>query len=622
MKKTVVHSVFEKIAEQFPENIAIKEGDRYITYDTLNRKANRLAGAIHNKGVGRDTVVGLFLPAGIEYVISMLGVAKAGGIFMPLDIDSPGNLVKRLLMKVTPALIICNEARIEELYKEIAEYGLADKIKCFSLFEAEDSNLSDTNPELKSKSDDGNYIIFTSGSTGEPKAILGCHKGLGHFINWEIKEFSLDDSIRVSQLAPTTFDVSLRDILVPLLTGGLLCIPSRDDMNNPRRLLFWMKDMGLTLVHCVPSIFRLLIKEIEGFKMPGDALPELKYILLAGEPLYVGDVLKWRSVVGGRIELVNIYGPSETTLAKAFNRIREVPYEPGRIIPIGKPIPNSALLIMKKNELCRIGEIGEIYIKTPFRSKGYYNDPELTAAYFVQNPLNLEEKDVIYKTGDLGRYLPDRSIEFLGRMDNQVKVNGIRIELAEIEKNVLRNKAIAQSVLVAHKTSRRENYLACYYVENQKIEGEELRKYLRDWLPGYMIPSFFVRLEKFPLSLHGKIDRKALPKPEGLLYMNVKYEAPRNETEARIAAIIGEIFGIEKVGLNNSFIKLGGDSLKAMRIVSRIYQAFGLEIRFQDIFPDGTVRMLAEKINQFDVNQREKAGVEEVTAEELELLNK
>ncbi len=471
MIKTIIHTVFEETVKRFPNQIAIEESDdKHITYDALNRAANRLAYALRDKGCGPETVVGLFLPEGIEYIISLLGVAKAGGIFMPLDIDSPTKRLKNILLKSAPTFIIVGEEQTAALHSLLAEEGLSKPITGISLSEVKDS--PDTNQERLSEPNDGNYIIFTSGSTGEPKAILGCHKGLSHFIHWEIKEFSLDERIKVSQLAPPTFDVSLRDIFVPLIAGGTLCIPSTNDRMNTGRLLHWLQKSHITLMHCVPSLFRLLIKEIEQLETPAQALPAMEHILLAGEALYGNDVLKWQSLMGERIELVNLYGPSETTLAKAFNRIKERPREAGKMIPVGQPIANTALLILKNDELCEKNEIGEIHIKTPFMSKGYYRDPELTAMSFIQNPLNPDVKDIIYKTGDLGRYLPDRSVELLGRQDNQVKVNGIRIELAEIEKNVLRHDAVEQTIIVAHKTNLHDNnHLTCYYVTNSELDS-------------------------------------------------------------------------------------------------------------------------------------------------------
>lgn len=625
MDKKIIQSVFEQIVEQFPAHIAIEEGEKQMSYAELNQRANKLAHVLRQRGVEREALAGIFLPAGLEYVIAMLGVLKAGGIFMPLDVETPQKRFDYLLQKTSPALMISNREFSPQLQDRLAAAGFADSLPCLLLAEADDPALPERNLPLTSEPDDGNYLLFTSGSTGTPKGILGCHKGLSHFIHWEIGEFEIDSSVRVSQFAPTTFDVSLRDMFVPLIAGGTLCIPLQTDVTNSRRLLHWLQEKRISLTHCVPSLFRLLTKEIEHLGANAkNILPDLRYILLAGEPLYSSDVIKWRELMGERIELVNIYGPSETTLAKLFYRIRQTPQERGRMIPVGYPIPNTAVLILKDQRLCQIGEIGEIHIKTPFRSKGYYHDPELTRKQFIQNPLQPDQEDIIYATGDSGRYLPERCVELLGRLDNQVKIDGIRIELTEIEQAVLKHAAIDQAVVIAHKTSDHSHHLTCYYIERQPVTEDTLREHLRAWLPENMHPRFFVRMEQFPLNLHGKVDRRALPKPEDLLYEHQRFEAPVTALESQLAAIWSDVLELRRVGVETTFQHLGGDSLKAMRIVSGVYQACGLSIGFQDIFPDATVRALARKIESARQNQTKEEtaapAIQSATDAELAML--
>jgi len=393
-------------------------------------------------------------------------------------------------------------------------------------------------------------------------------------------------------------------------------------------LLEWIQASRLTAVHCVPSVFRLISSELaaghanpvsepasepasepvsepasepvsepasEPVSEPAELLPDLQIILLAGEPVYGQDMTQWFAMMGERIAMVNLYGPSETTLAKAFHRIENIQREPQSIVPIGLPISNTALLIIKNSQLCGIGEVGEICVRTPFLSKGYYRDEELTAGSFVQNPLS-RDPDIIYKTGDSGRYLPDRSVEFTGRLDNQVKINGIRIELGEIEQAGLRHEAVAQTVAVAHRTHYDTNVLACYYTTHQPLTTDDLRDHLHTWLPDHMIPPFLIELDEFKLSAHGKIDRRVLPRPEELFYERISFRAPSNENEEKLAAVWSEVLGLEKVGVNNPFLDLGGDSLKAIRAVTKIYQAFEVEISLRDFFEYATVSRMAAKI--------------------------
>ncbi|MBF0411479.1 MAG: amino acid adenylation domain-containing protein, partial [Desulfamplus sp.] len=464
MNKKILHQVFEHIAENFSDRIAVEEAykeeqqgkqQRTITYRELNAGANKIAHALQEIGVKEGVVVGLSLPAGIDYIIATLAVLKAGGVFMPLDADAPPKRLEFMLKKTEPHIILNKES----LAKIVSD---TDK-------------FSDANLEITPDPQSANYIIFTSGSTGEPKAILGRHVSLSHFIHWEISTFGLDENVRASLFAPTTFDVSFRDIFVPLLCGGTVCIPELDTMRNTPRLVDWMENSRITLVHCVPTMFRLIRKELKSRKainIDYNPLPELQNILLAGEALYGSDVIEWMDLVEERIKLTNLYGPSETTLAKIHYRIKDKPLEPNRIIPLGEPISNTAILILKDNRLCKVGEIGEIHIKTPFCSHGYYKEPELTAQSFIQNPLTADS-DIIYKTGDLGRYLPDHQVEFIGRLDSQVKINGIRIELSEIESHLFAHKAIERPVVVAHALAEHESKLVCYYTLKESVQSRK-----------------------------------------------------------------------------------------------------------------------------------------------------
>jgi non-ribosomal peptide synthetase component F len=359
-----------------------------------------------------------------------------------------------------------------------------------------------------------------------------------------------------------------------------------------------MQKSRLTLVHCVPTVFRLLLKACETRGEVDGVLPDLRYILLAGEPLYGSDVMRWHELFGDRIELVNLYGPSETTLAKAFHRIRETPAEPDQVMPVGKPIANTALLILQDQRLCGIGEIGEIFIKTPFATKGYYRDEALTTASFVQNPLRDDVPDRVYKTGDLGRYREDRSVEVLGRLDQQVKVRGVRVELAEIEAAVRTHPAVDLTAVVAHRGAQYDYTLVCYYTAERDIGVSELRQHLQGYLPDAMMPSMFTQLAELPQHLNGKIDRRALPKPEALLYDNGAYEAPESDIEMRLAKLWGEHLGLERVGVNHPFFEVGGNSLQAVHVLSGIYREFGVDVSLRDFFEAATIRQLALRVEQ------------------------
>lgn len=604
VNKKIVHTVFEETARQFSARTAVQHAGREISYGDLKRMSDQIAALLTKAGVRRDVIVGIALTSSIEYVAAVIGVMKAGGLFLPLDLSLPEKRLAYILGQTVPRVIIAPKA-FAAAGRALAAAGF-DHGACPVLLldpahgvalrqdgapkpgeDGQDGGRSLPDP------DDGCYIMYTSGSTGTPKAIEGRYKSLSHFVHWEVKQFGLDERVRVTQLPPVTFDASLRDIFVPLITGGTLCIPDQETRTDMKALLHWMDASGITLVHCVPSLFRMLTREIGEDPAGRESLTTLKYILMAGEPLYGKDVTRWMDLVGERVSLVNLYGPSETTLVKTFHPIRQRPSNPNAMIPVGQPIANTAILIVKGKRLCEPGEIGDIFIKTPFRTRGYYGEPELTRKSFVPNPLTGDAQDIVYKTGDMGRYLADRSIEFIGRLDTQVKLNGIRIEPGEIERTLLGNEDIDQAVVLGHRSRDNETSLVCYYTEKRATDAGQISAWLRQALPAYMVPSYYVRLDAFPLNINGKIDKKALPRPEALIYEEIAYEPPADGTEEALVRIWSDVLHLAKVGVNSPFFQIGGHSLTATRVLSRIYRELGVEISLKDFFANPTVRGLA-----------------------------
>lgn len=611
MNKKIVHSVFEHIAATFPGMNAVEESSgAFITYSDLNRQANIIGSLLAERGIGREKLAGVLLPAGIGYTASILGVIKCGGIFMPLELGLPRQRMLHILSHTTPSVIVTNDASMAELQEMLEEFGMAESTHVF-VTEGEafaDVTFSDghwlvsaasvtsdgSNLPLISEPDDSCYVIYTSGSTGVPKFIEGWHKGLAHYVNWQVTEFGLDNTSKISQMAPVTFEASLKDFFVSLCCGATLCIPSRELKENSARLIEWIESSELTLFQTVPSYMRLVMREVAAQGRNG-RFPKLKLLFQSGDTLYGKDVNQWRQTVGEHVELVNLYGPAEVTLLKSFYRIPAGELKQNEIVLLGKPVSNTVILILNGNTLCTPGKIGEICVKSPFIAKGYYRSPELTTEKFVQNPLNTETSDIIYRTGDLGRYRPDMTIEFVGRMDSQVKVHGNRIELAEIEDVLLSCPKIGQAVVVPHRTDEMENVLACYYTEQEPVSQGELRELILSRLPDYMVPGYYIRMEQLPLSLNGKVDRKALPKPEELVITS--FEEPATQTEKGLAEIWSEVLGLSRVGIGNPFIEIGGDSLKAIRVIARIYKQFGVEVSVRDFFASPTIRELARFVD-------------------------
>jgi amino acid adenylation domain-containing protein len=437
------------------------------------------------------------------------------------------------------------------------------------------------------------YVMFTSGSTGEPRAILSSHEALHQFIVWETAELGAVAGVRVSNLALNTFDVSLRDIFLPLAVGGVVCVPPHEARREAPALAAWIEAAGIEVAHVVPSLFRQVLKVLEERPRP---MPRLAHLLFAGEILWGADVERARRALGIGVRLRNLYGPSETTLAKCCLVIGDDPVDATRAMPVGWPLPGVRVLMIKDGRHAAPGAIGEIYIAPSFTPLGYFRDAELTAERFVVCPPEWGGAGTLYRTGDLGRMLADGMIEVRGRLDGQVKVNGVRVELAEIEQAAMANDEIDQAVAVVHKRGDGDNALVCYYTEKQSLEPTELRRRLALELPRGVIPHFFLRLDAFPLNLNGKVDRRVLPKPEELISDRIPLVPPHGPTEERIAAIWAEVLGLKRVGAISPFFEIGGDSLRAIRVLTRVNHEFAGELTISGFFERPTIRDMAEAL--------------------------
>jgi len=592
MRRNAFVEQFALIARETPDAVAVDTERTTLTYAELDAWSGRIANAVLAAGVvpGTDTVVGLFLGADEAYVAALLGVAKAGAVFMPLPPDLPERRVDLCLAQARCDLVATDAEGAARL---------GGRVRVIRVDAGLDAH-SDKAPDIAFRPNDGVYVMHTSGSTGAPKAILGRQRGLSHFLRWEIEEFGLDAGTRVSWLAPINFDVSLRDILIPLMVGGTLCVPSPDTRTMPHRLTAWLAERRVTLVHCVPTVLRLITRELERRVSDEPAFPALRRLLSAGEPLFVRDVTSFRAASRGTTEVVNVYGPSETTLAKVFNRLGELPDEPRKVLPIGRPLPNTEILIIGDGRLLGVGDIGEIHIRTPYRTAGYLNDPDATAAVFVPNPLGNDPTDIVYKSGDLGRVTEDGIIECLGRVDGQVKINGVRIELGEIETALRAVPDIADAAAAAHTGADDQKTLVAYYSRRdgrtEPLPEEAIRAEIERTLPAQVSPRLFVVLPELPRTISGKLNRRALPRPEALFHEQHGYTAPEGETEIKTAGVWSAVLGFDKIGAETRFTAYGGDSLRAIKIIAALHETFGVEVTLRDFFEEPTVRALARLV--------------------------
>jgi amino acid adenylation domain-containing protein/non-ribosomal peptide synthase protein (TIGR01720 family) len=619
-----VHKSFEGHANKWPDRLAVKDDSFQITYGELNRSANRLAHLLKKFGVGKNHIVNVLIPPGVQLVVSMLAAFKVNGIYLPMDLNFSSKRFRQITKETFHGVMIVSEDLFDAAEKLIREVRmpvhyvvLLDKAGNTSVatydkdFQRDITvisagDYSDITPETIASPEDSNYIFYTSGSTGDGKAIVGCHKSLSNYIAWAIKEFSIDHTFRIGHLSQSTFDASLKDILMALCSGGTLHIPPTGAKDNVIKLLEWIEREEISVIQCVPSVFRLMLGTLESGANQF-TFRSLKHIMLDGEVLYAKDVMRWRATVGDHVELINLYGTTETTILSTFHRIKEIPQDPSQILHVGNPIDNTFIIICNNGNLCRIGEIGEVYIKSPYISKGYYNNRELTAAHFVQNPLERGRKDIVYKTGDQGRYVEGRLVEILGRKDKQIKLNGIRLELGEIEKAVLGIDGVKEVVVTVQEAGDSQKQLLCYYTGARGVTPAILAAEAKKALNASVVPRYFIQLDKFPLNINGKIDKKALPLPEASIDES-KFEPCQNDVELRLEAIWTEILGDKPIGRNASFFDLGGQSLKAMQLVTRVYQHFEVEMSLKDVFTHPRIKDLAALVSQTNSKNYQPIG--------------
>jgi len=532
----------------------------------------------------------------------MLGVLLSGGVLLTIDRNLPASRQRLMLQLAGAKRLLCiGDSRAE------AAWAQEDEPLDLIAVDADTGQAARaiSNPAVRGlpelAPDDAAYIFFTSGTTGIPKGVLGCHKGLSHFLQWQRETFGIGPGDRAAQLTGLSFDVVLRDIFLPLISGATLCLPEEGFDLGANSMMAWLDRESVSLLHTVPTLASSWLTNLT----QQVSLCSLRWVFFAGEPLPEAVVRRWRETFPQAGEIVNLYGPTETTLAKCFYRIPSEP-SPG-VQPVGHPLPQTqALVLGENNQLCGIGEIGEIVMRTPFRSFGYINASEENQQRFVKNPYRDDERDVLYYTGDRGRYRLDGSLEILGRLDHQVKIRGMRVELGEIEAVIGQHPAVVETVVVARENRAGDKQLVAYVVPKQEaaVSISDLRSFLKEHLPIYMVPAVFVLLDALPLTPNGKVDRRALPDPGKLhLEPEVAYVAPRSEVERTIVSAWQEVLQIEKVGVNDNFFDLGGHSLLLIQLQSKLQEVLNRDVSLIEMFKYPTISSLATYFSQ---EQREQ----------------
>jgi amino acid adenylation domain-containing protein len=597
------HRLFEETSRSFPHRTAICFGSEHISYDFLNKICNRNASILKGISVGKEDIIGIAIEEGAFSVIALLSIFKAGGVFVPFDIRQVRAKLEVSMKYSPPRLMVVTPGNLKSVLELIADYKLEcghvliiDGVTSVLKYRTEngwtDVDIEDANyenPSLQNDPDDGNYIYYTSGSTGTPKGVLGSHRSLSHFIHWERSLLKADEHTRTSQLIQPLFDASLRDIFLPLTSGGTLCMPSFAQKSNLQLLCRWITREMVTVIHYVPTMMRAILDQIEAH--PGENFPALKFLLLSGEELFEKDITRWQRVVGESTTIYNLYGATETTLIKSFYKVTELTGQPGKQIPIGKGIANAEILVINANRKCVIGEVGDVYIKSRYVTKGYYQNQQLTSEVFVQNPIG-EPGDIVYRTGDLGRYLKGGIIELAGRHDDQIKLNGVRVNLSEVEQAFNQIKEINDIAVIAFRNNNDQLELAAYYTSGITLNTTQLYQQLQLLLPAHLIPAQMKQLPAMPLGRTGKIDRKALPLPNPVEEKQPEKSGSFDADEKTIADIWSTVLKRDVPSDTTTFFELGGTSMKAIVVISRLHAAFGVSIALRDLLQNPTVKQL------------------------------
>ncbi|MBG1259151.1 amino acid adenylation domain-containing protein [Nostoc commune] len=594
-----IHQLFELQVEKTPLAIAVVFEDQQLTYLELNKKANCLAHYLQKLGVGPEVVVGLCVERSTDMIVGLLGILKAGGAYVPLDPAYPQERLAFMLCDAAMPILLTQKHLIDKLPSHEA------KVVSLDTDWESISRQSEENPTSLATADNLAYIIYTSGSTGKPKGVCALHRGVVRLVK-SVDYAHLSSAEVFLQLAPISFDASTFEIWGSLLNGARLAIfvqdkPSLDELGQA------IRRYQVTTLWLTAGLFHLMVEErLEDLKL-------LRQLLAGGDVLSVPHVLKFLSECGD-CQLINGYGPTENTTFTCCYRIPEV-VQPHKSISIGRPIANTQVYILDSHQQpVPINVLGELYIGGDGLTRGYLNQPQLTTEKFIPNPFDNSKCDRLYKTGDLARYLADGNIEFLGRLDNQVKIRGFRIELGEIENAIALHPSIQQTVVTARVDDSGDKRLVAYIVpHSEQIYTEqsrstpttdELRHFLKQKLPEYMVPSAFVFLDTLPLTPNGKIDRNALPSPNSTkLDSENTYVAPRDSLELQLTKIWEKVLSIQPIGIRDNFFSLGGHSLLAVRLFAQIEKALKKNLPLAILFQAPTIEKLATILSQSELSK-------------------
>lgn len=596
----LIHKRFETCVRQHPQAAALEMGDEIITYEQLNQRANQLAHYLQEQGIGPDALVGIFLPRSVDVIVAVLGVLKAGGAYLPLDPIYPHSRRAYMLGNANAQLVLTHQTMQNELGSDtVASICLDTQWPIIAQF-------PDTNPVSSVTAENLIYVIYTSGSTGKPKGVALPHRAIANLINWQLQHTILPEGARTIQFTSLSFDVSCQEIFTALCAGDTLVLITDSLRRDMVALANFLHHQEIARLY-LPFI---ALQQLAAICSQKNIVPiHLREIITAGEQPQLTDTLRHLFRKLPDAILVNQYGPTESHVVTAHT-VTDFTDAAALLPPIGKPIDNTQIYLLDAHlEPVPVGIIGELYIGGTNVAQGYINQPEITATRFIPNPFaDLHTFDTagrqiadqrLYRTGDLARYLPDGTIQYLGRGDNQVKLRGYRIELSEVEMVLASHSAIRETAVIVREDTPGDKRLVAYVTTTTKTAVSELRQYLQPRLPEYMLPSAFVFLDKMPLTPSGKVNRRALPEPEyGQRQQGAEITAPRTELETQLVALWQQVLKVKEVGIHDNFFELGGHSLLALRLFFQIDQKFGVNLPLITLFKGGTIEHLAAEIRR------------------------
>jgi len=582
-RSACVHHLLEAQAQRTPGALAVEFGERSLSYAELDRRANQLAQLLQKQGVRRESLVGLCVERSLEMVVALLGILKAGGAYVPLDPAYPRDRIQHVLEDAHVQFLITQK----ELLKQLP--STTSKLICLDPDWQALEGESDV--AVTAEVDAGNlaYVIYTSGSTGKPKGVQLEHRSVVNFLCSMQREPGFSQSDILVAVTTLSFDIAGLEMYLPLVTGGRVVIAPREATYDGRLLSALIERSKATVMQATPATWRVLFES--GWPGKGD----LK-VLVGGEALPAELARELMQRCG---QVWNMYGPTETTI---WSSVYKVQGDEARILPIGRPIANTSFYILDQDrQPVAVGSEGELYIGGEGLARGYFERPELTSEKFVSDPFSDRPQARMYRSGDLVRSREDGNVEYLGRLDHQIKIRGFRIELGEIEAVLDQHSDVLRSVVVAQEESCGDKRLIAYVVMNTESEASaaQLREHARKQLPDYMIPAAIVQLATLPLTPNGKVDRKALPAPKAMDFASdVNYVAPRNPIERKLVMLWEATLGIHPIGVRTSFFDLGGRSLLAARLFTKISRVFGRDLPLATLFRASTIEQLAAELGQ------------------------